>query len=45
MNPVVFALSRMNVNDFENSVDELQEFCTAVQLYYSTGTGTDTGVQ
>ena len=32
MNPVVFNLSRMNSNDFENSVDELQEFCTAVQL-------------
>ena len=30
MNPVVFTLSRMNVNNFENSVDELQEFCTAV---------------
>ena len=24
----------MNVNNFENSVDELQELCTAVQLYY-----------
>eukprot|EP01043_Picozoa_sp_COSAG02_P015323 COSAG02_NODE_651_length_18910_cov_12.561639_5_plen_120_part_00 len=34
MNPVVFTLSRMYVNNFENSVDELQEFCTAVQLYY-----------
>ena len=27
MNPVVFNLSRMNVNNFENSVDELQELC------------------
>ena len=45
MNPVVFTLSWINVNDFENSVDELQEFCT-VQLYRcTTGTGTDTGVQ
>ena len=35
MNPVVFTLSRMNVNNFENSVDELQEFCTAVQMYYT----------
>ena len=34
MNPVVFTLIRMNVNNFENSVDELQEFCTAVQMYY-----------
>ena len=24
----------MNVNNFENSVDELQELCTAVQMYY-----------
>ena len=30
MNPVVFNLTRMNVNNFENSVDELQELCTAV---------------
>ena len=30
MNPVVFTLTRMNVNNFENSVDELQEFCTDV---------------
>ena len=27
MNPVVFSVSRMNVNNFENSVDELQELC------------------
>ena len=30
MNPVVLSVSRMNVNNFENSVDELQELCTAV---------------
>ena len=34
MNPVVFSVIRMNVNNFENSVDELQELCTAVQMYY-----------
>ena len=45
MNPVVFSVTRMNVNNFENSVDEVQELCTAVQMYYGTGTGTDTGVQ
>ena len=46
MNLVVFSVSRMNVNNFENSVDELQELCTAVQMYSNTtGTGTDTGVQ
>ena len=43
MNPVVFTLSLSNVNDFENSVDELQGLCTAVSC--TTGTGTDTGVQ
>ena len=37
MNPVVFTVSRMNVNNFENSVDELQELCTAVQMYYRYG--------
>ena len=48
MNPVEFTLIRMNVNNFENSVNELQEFCTAVGIptaVYTTGTGTDTGVQ
>ena len=40
MNPVVFTLIRMNVNIFENSVGELQEFCTAGQLYYRYRTDT-----
>ena len=39
MNPVVFILIRIDLNNFENSVDELQEFCTDVQIqYYRYGT-------
>ena len=45
MNPVVFNLIQINVNDFENVVDELQELCTAVQMYYRYRYScTDTGV-